>query len=421
MGEVEYSAPSAGGFAFVETLHHDNQSANDTIFLPGGEAVNGSMDNGTTHMISRFTGDPAGYAVPVIFALIFFVGIVGNGTLIFTVSKNKAMRNTPNIFIVSLALGDLILILVSVPFTATIYTFTEWPYGESMCKLNEFLQSLSLGVSVFTLTALSGDRYTAIVDPMSKHKGNPLLRTLLIACCIWGLAILLAIPELVAAHIVHKNYEGIVLELCESHPQSWGSWYPQFHVMFRFVIYFALPMVIIGVFYILMARILIQTTKNMPGEGKSGQGQKQMEARKKVAKVVLSFVLVFIVCWLPRHIYTLWYYYDPGLYNMFWHIFKIIGFCLCFINSCINPLTLYFLSKQFRHYYNKYLFCCCPGGCCGHFDGERNQPRYNGIGYNMDTTTHGGTTHTHAYTTVRHTSTTMTMLPSNIVNCDSKL
>lgn len=53
----------------------------------------------------------------------------------------------------------------------------------------------------------------------------------------------------------------------------------------------------------------------------------------------------------------------PGNYNYFWHIFKIIGFCLMYINSCVNPLALYFLRRQFRHHYDRYLFCCCvrPG------------------------------------------------------------
>lgn len=84
-----------------------------------------------------------------------------------------------------------------------------------------------------------------------------------------------------------------------------------------------------------------------------------MEARKKVARLVLSFVIVFAICWFPRHIYSLWYTYDPGEYDMFWHVFKIIGFCLAFINSCVNPLALYFLSRQFRRYYDRYLFRCC--------------------------------------------------------------
>ena len=77
---------------------------------------------------------------------------------------------------------------------------------------------------------------------------------------------------------------------------------------------------------------------------------------------------------------------------MFWHVFKIIGFCLCFINSCVNPLALYFLSKQFRHYYNRYLFCCCCAGA-------RSRKADYSTMYNFNST-------------VRRTSTTMTMLPS---------
>jgi len=84
-----------------------------------------------------------------------------------------------------------------------------------------------------------------------------------------------------------------------------------------------------------------------------------VEARKKVARLVLSFVVVFVVCWLPRHVWYFWYNFDPAEYNMFWHVFKIVAYCLSFVNSCVNPLALYFLSRQFRRYYDRYLFCCC--------------------------------------------------------------
>ena len=76
------------------------------------------------------------YAVPVVFALFFFLGVIGNGTLILIVLRNREMRNTPNIFIVSLAFGDLVLLLVSVPFTSTYFTFDSWPYGLYICKVN---------------------------------------------------------------------------------------------------------------------------------------------------------------------------------------------------------------------------------------------------------------------------------------------
>src|SRR5437867_3490539 len=61
------------------------------------------------------------YIVPALFAIIFFVGCLGNGTIVFILLKNKAMRTVPNIYIMSLALGDLIVMIGALPFVSTIY------------------------------------------------------------------------------------------------------------------------------------------------------------------------------------------------------------------------------------------------------------------------------------------------------------
>jgi len=45
---------------------------------------------------------PEWLIVPIVFGLIFVVGVVGNSTLIFTVLVNKNMRTTPNVLLVSL-------------------------------------------------------------------------------------------------------------------------------------------------------------------------------------------------------------------------------------------------------------------------------------------------------------------------------
>lgn len=71
-------------------------------------------------------------------------------------------------YILSLALGDLLVLLISVPFTSVVYTVESWPWGELVCKISETAQDVSVGVSVFTLTALSADRFFAIVDPLKK-------------------------------------------------------------------------------------------------------------------------------------------------------------------------------------------------------------------------------------------------------------
>lgn len=187
-------------------------------------------------------------------------------------------------------------------------------------------------------------------------------RTMGIAAMIWVVSAMLASLEAVAAHTFTANYN---LQLCSPYPSSWGKWYQKFHVIFRFLIYFAIPLLIIGSFYVSMARILVLSGKHIPGEtprygGVRVAATKQTEARKKVARLVLLFVVVFVVCWLPRHVYLFWYHFEiNGTFTIFWHVFKIIGFCFSFINSCVNPLALYVLSDQFRRYYNRYIFCWC--------------------------------------------------------------
>lgn len=342
--------PNVTGFYEMAT-NASNTSALDDV---------SSGDDGT----GRIAYKVASITVPILFVLIFITGIFGNGTLIYTILKNKQLRNAPNILIVSLAAGDFILIAISVPFIGTIFTLPSWPFGNFMCKLTEFFRTVSLGISVFTLTALSAERYLAIVKPMKTHRGTSNTRTLTVTACIWIVASLLAIMDAVSYEAVPNLDGNTTVYYCVAYPTEWPSWYPNFHVMFRFQIFFVIPMLIIMFCYVAMARALNRSSTHMPIEmnARNGAGanhQKQIQSRKKVATVVLSFVIIFVVCWLPRHIFLLWWYFaDGAIMDLFWFIFKIFGFCMAFINSCVNPMTLYILSKQFRRHYNQTVFGC---------------------------------------------------------------
>ncbi|XP_060521904.1 neuropeptide CCHamide-1 receptor isoform X2 [Cylas formicarius] len=309
---------------------------------------------------------PETYFVPVLFFLILVVGVVGNGTLVVIFLRHRTMRNVPNTYILSLALADLLVIITSMPFTSVIYTVESWPWGELICKVSETAKDVSVGVSVFTLTALSGDRFFAIVDPLKKFHtssgGKKATRiTICIAILIWLLAILCSIPALIGSHIKEiRDDEGVLqFEVCYPFPEDWlNHAYPQVMVMMKFLILYIIPLTIIAVFYLTMAVYLILSTKNVPGEM---QGmQRQIKARKKVAITVLVFVAVFAVCFAPTHTFMLFFYFHENaqeLYNPFWHYWRILGFCLGYIHSCANPVALYFVSGAFRKHFNSvFLF-----------------------------------------------------------------
>ncbi|XP_055921058.1 neuropeptide CCHamide-1 receptor-like [Eupeodes corollae] len=306
---------------------------------------------------------PETYIVPVLFAFIFIVGVLGNGTLIVVFLGVRQMRNVPNTYILSLALADLLVIVTTVPLTSTVYTVDSWPWGSFLCTLSEFIKDVSIGVSVFTLTALSGDRYFAIVDPLRKfhaHGGGKRATrmTISIAFSIWILAVLCGLPALISTSVKRVNINSNKsFSLCYPFPDEWGPGYAKLMVLLRFLVYYAVPLIIIGIFYVLIARHLVYTA-SVPGEMQGAV--RQVRARKKVAVTVLAFVVIFGICFLPYHVFMLWFYYWPTSqndYNSFWHVLRILGFCLSFANSCANPVALYFVSGAFRKHFNRYLFC----------------------------------------------------------------
>ncbi|XP_011698254.1 PREDICTED: neuromedin-B receptor-like [Wasmannia auropunctata] len=260
-----------------------------------------SDTNGQEQKYTPYSERPETYFVPIIFLLILLIGLTGNGVLALTILRHTNMRNVPNTYVLSLALGDLLV--------------------------------------------RSGRRATRF--------------TIIVAVLIWVLAIVCAIPANFAYIRFFKVNRNVSFYVCYPFPEEFGTTYPKVIVMGRFLIYYIIPLSIIAIFYMLMARHLMRSTKNIIGEM---QGQvKQVQARKKVAKMVMAFVIVFAVCFFPQHVFMMWFYFHPTVqkdYNAFWHYFRILGFCLAFINSCINPIALYCVSGTFRKYFDRYLFCC---------------------------------------------------------------
>ncbi|ENN71140.1 hypothetical protein YQE_12071, partial [Dendroctonus ponderosae] len=303
------------------------------------------------------------YIVPIVFFLIFVVGVIGNGTLVIVFLRHQAMRNVPNTYIFSLALADLLVIITCVPFTSIVYTVEYWPWGVAVCKISECVKDISIGVSVFTLTALSAERYCAIVNPLKRLQTKPM--TVLSAVMIWIIATGCALPNAFFARITHAPIKGRerneTIPFCFPYPDIPN--YEKYSVVVKSLIYYIIPLMVIACFYVLMAIRLHTSANEMPGEIRGAQGISQAKARKHVARMVLIFVFLFFLCLLPYHVFMLWFNLSPNArkeYNEWWHAIKIVGFCLSFLNSCVNPVALYCVSGVFRAHFNRYLLCREP-------------------------------------------------------------
>ncbi len=120
------------------------------------------------HMDTNHTTDSFSLEVvivPVVFGCIFFVGIIGNTLVMVVIGKVKSRRSrsTTNIFILNLSIADLSFLLFCVPFQATIYSLPRWIFGAFLCRFVHYFFMVCMLVSIFTLVAMSVDRYIAVV------------------------------------------------------------------------------------------------------------------------------------------------------------------------------------------------------------------------------------------------------------------
>ncbi|KAK2502665.1 hypothetical protein MC885_012213, partial [Smutsia gigantea] len=319
----------------VISITNDTESSSSV--LPNDTKIKGSTGDNSP-------GIEALCGIYFTYAVIISVGILGNAILIKVFFKTKSMQTVPNIFITSLAFGDLLLLLTCVPVDATHYLAEGWLFGRIGCKVLSFIQLTSVGVSVFTLTILSADRLTCAK-----------------AGCIWIMSMIIALPEAIFSNVYtfQDPNKNMTFEACASYPVS-ERLLQEIHSLLCFLVFYIIPLSIISVYYSLIARTLYKSTLNIPTE-EQRHAHKQIESRKRIAKTVLVLVALFAFCWLPNHLLYLYHsftyqtYADPSAIHFF---LTILSRVLAFSNSCVNPFALYWLSKTFQQHFKAQLFCC---------------------------------------------------------------
>ncbi|XP_054471511.1 endothelin receptor type B [Anoplopoma fimbria] len=301
------------------------------------------------------------YVHTLVSVVVFVIGIVGNSALLKIIYVNKCMRSGPNILIASLALGDLIHIVIDIPINSYRLMAEDWPFGLLLCKLVPFIQKTSVGITVLSLCALSVDRYRAVVSwNRIKGIGVPVWTAIEITL-IWVISILLAVPEVVGFDMITMNYKDKHLRICLLHPMQttpFMQFYKSVKDWWLFGFYFCMPLAWTAVFYTLMARKMLKNTENTLSD--------HTKQRREVAKTVFCLVIVFAFCWLPLYLSrilksTIYDEKDPKRCQLL-SVFLVLdyfGITMASLNSCINPIALYTVSKRFKSCFKACLCSQC--------------------------------------------------------------
>lgn len=275
-----------------------------------------------------------------LYTLVFIPGIIGNTCFCTVVLARKKVRTVTNVLLFNLAVADLVILCVNLPFTVVVTITHLYPFGLVMCKIQTFSQTLAVLAESFTIVAISCDRYRAIVFPL-KSKLSLRIAKIVIACS-WIVAAPFAIVLLNFTTIVHIEMTGdFCLEVWNNDSSR------RTFTLIMFLSCLVVPLIICIYFYAAISMTLIKSKKFLKNNDKSSR----ILRRRRIAAVKCGVVMgLYFICWLPSYLFVILTDYgfnmiqDETTYSMVYATINWIGY----INSCCNPIIYSFFNDSYR-------------------------------------------------------------------------
>lgn len=282
---------------------------------------------------------PVQFVFCAFYLSIFILGIFGNVLVVWIVGRNRHMHTVTNLFIANLALSDVLLCVLAVPFTP-LYTFLgRWVFGNTLCHLVPYAQGVSVYISTLTLTSIAIDRFLVIIYPF--HPRMMIKMCLSIIVSIWTFALLLTLPY------------GLYMQMeepytfCEEH---WPS--EPFRKVFSVIttiLQFVVPFFVIAFCYICVSIKLKDRARAKPGSKTSRREEADRERKRRTNRMLIAMVVIFGVSWLPLNIVNIVDdFYSPANDWSFYRLCFFITHCLAMSSTCYNPILYAWLNDNFR-------------------------------------------------------------------------
>ncbi|KAJ8401841.1 hypothetical protein AAFF_G00378120 [Aldrovandia affinis] len=300
----------------------------------------GIYDNGTKYETE--SQNPTVKALLIVaYSVIIVISLFGN-ILVCHVFKNKRMHSVTSLFIVNLAIADLMITLLNTPFTLVRFVNSTWVFGRLMCHVSRFAQYCSVHVSVLTLAAIAIDRHQVIMHPLKQRMS--MLRGFICIAMIWVTASFFSLPHAIYQKLFRFEfgYKKARMVCLHSFPQPSDLFWKYLDLATFFLLY-ALPLTVISVAYVIVAKKLWM--RNAIGDVTMEQYFAQRRKKKMTLKMLMLVVVVFAVCWFPLNCYVILVsskaiVTNNALYFTF-HWFAMSS-------TCYNPFIYCWLNDSFR-------------------------------------------------------------------------
>ncbi|XP_059062827.1 G-protein coupled receptor moody-like [Achroia grisella] len=118
-------------------------------------------------------------------ALFMLIGIPGNIITIIALARCKKVRNATALFIINLSISDLLFCCFNLPLAGSTFWIEYWIHGRTLCRLFPMVRYALVAVSLFTILAITINRYIMISHPLLYPRLYTKRNLILMVAVIW--------------------------------------------------------------------------------------------------------------------------------------------------------------------------------------------------------------------------------------------
>ena len=251
--------------------------------------------------------------------------IVGNGVVLWLITRNRSLRTISNLFLSSLAAADLLVGFVIQPVWISIrYTAYNVDRVQTYGKAIDYLWIHTTVATTFNLCCVTLDRHIAIFHPLRYEDILTYTRCYVLIATVWFLSLVLPCSRFLVEDVIGLS---------------------------ALYIAFTVLTVLIPMMIIILCSIRILKAASLQSRRISVhtlQNQDAVKRRKKNFKAAMTISIVvglFVVCWLPSLITSLVHHFSGKFtFTKLWAPVEAVAFT----SSAINPWVYCLRNEEFN-------------------------------------------------------------------------
>ncbi|KAI2799309.1 hypothetical protein BLOT_014470 [Blomia tropicalis] len=271
--------------------------------------------------------------------------LIGNLIALVVLKNGKRTSRHLSKYLINLSCSDL-LMATCIPFVYTNFMYGQWYFAPWLCPCMNAIQFYSVFVSVYTLVVIGIDRYIAIKTPIRSKTIDHLTNLIIFIIWLVGLCVSFLIYLVHETREIELRNEKIVVcaAILDKHEEMVSV------TLMVCLIYLA-PISILAYVYGSMAVVIFK--RDLRSNSASKMLKRQ---RRKVIKIMMVVVIVFILCWSPLQLYNVLTIYFPQKFRSFSSDAELTRYVVTYMafhllamaHSFVNPIVYSFMSQSFR-------------------------------------------------------------------------